>query len=1249
MSEQSEIKQCGCQNEGLAIFPTRYAVLPTYIKSQRPSWANLAGVTDIPLNDDYQYHIRRLRAGFIYIYLPSNQADIDEADSDQSESAQEELENQYWLIYYMDEQGRIIKLDGMQSTKSMGDNDESQFQCPNLKQNPTLNAFITIPNPSRYSKIYIAYSEFPWTVEAMREYRQSPTTRMQELDIEAWQNQQYNLSSATIATEKTITDILDFNFDFIRKNTLPDTKQEIYGKDVLINGNTESRWLYKNKPSMELNQNYENIIQINTTEQSWIPFKFSPAHAEKEPSAELHQLNVQQLQRTMQSYSGDHGKPMILALEDALGVAIELNNYYKDIFAHFGQFLTEAEMEFDVKEMMKVVKSYSNHQVTKDDFSFPPTQDAFYQAMANNKNFDDIDFLEEKTLNDIPDMHKSNAVYIELKNQRAHHLDSPWNVLEIAGVMKSEPIDRSIKAPSTRDYYQLVRCYILLVKEHFYAKPLGHQYYQRFMKFLKLNYYGDGEPIYESAIFSNQLIDKQYIKGSIYDKAMRYKSFNYQAPIALIRQDAQSMHNVYQYLVQEYEKKAKEHESTIDTQTEQQLKKYKRCLVAHPFENIEKKLTNHVNQIANKRAKLLVSWLKTSHYLTFINDLSYERNIELDESSPTWGKCQKDIENELKAALKEKEIKSFELNELKKINLNGYYFTAVVYATLEGLEKTDEGKAFIDELQSIDHINMEGEVYIHIKTSILNLLWRAISFDYRKFWDVLPQIIKHVVTNQAIEYAEDKLVNAGIKGISIITMQFRKATLVLDQIMELKRLQKLEGLIPISINTSFGKHNIITRWLSNYDNPGLINNQVLKLYDNLLKLCKPINNCLYSLGAMIAESAALALSGVVWKSATTYAHMKYQVKAAYKVFKAQSFSGAPVGGGLHIMLSTYPAKVKKMLDELRQSLNTTIKQLDKRFVDQFVELDHIFKDKVNVVFKVFSDDATNMVSSQQIRLRSARLAFLVGAFEAYNWHYIMTKEPSLFEDDTDILFEKAIATSSLIAAVSDTTASIIRARNRRAIRGFRFAKTGFGVFTALTGFLTSAQLGIEVHDNFKSGNTYAAWVGVFACGLSTTSGGLYLLLGLSYRYEWVKTLFKVRVGQIILRTGLQETFNLVACRLLISVTAGVISVGLLIAMLIFDLMKDNDIEVFLKFSVLGKKRNKYKFNNAFEQILGFKNVEELKGFFDESQFPSQQANSQPKKEESTNQDANQQQDQHHTIMFKTEQFILKWLDDKPSI
>ena len=173
--------------------------------------------------------------------------------------------------------------------------------------------------------------------------------------------------------------------------------------------------------------------------------------------------------------------------------------------------------------------------------------------------------------------------------------------------------------------------------------------------------------------------------------------------------------------------------------------------------------------------------------------------------------------------------------------------------------------------------------------------------------------------------------------------------------------------------------------------------------------------------------------------------------------------------------------------------------------------------------------------------------------------------------------------------------------------------------------------------------------GAIACGLSTTSGGLYLLLGLSYRYEWVKTLFKVKVSQIILRKGLQETFNLLACRLLLSRIAGIINVALLVLLVILNFVKDNDIELFLKHSALGKKRDKYKFNNAFQQIAAFKDLEELKGFFDESQFPSQQANSQPEKAEPTNQDANQLQDQHQAIMFKTEQFILKWLEDIQSM
>jgi hypothetical protein len=1250
MSEQSEKKQCDCQREGLAIFPTRYTVVPTYIKSACPTWAKLDGVTTVSLNKDYQYHVRRIRAGFIYIYLPSdadgsNEDSSNEDASSQSESAQEELENRYWLIYSVDDEGRFTKLNGMQSTKSVDVNENGSYHCPNLLSNPTLNAFLTIPNPSRYSKVYIAYSEFPWTVEAMQEYRKTPTPRMQELDIEAWQNKNYNQESATIASERSITDILDFNFDFIQKNALPDTKHEFYQSAQSVNAMQGPLWLY-DKKSILLNNDYQKITQINTTEQPWAIFKANTNESEEQLSAEMHDSYVQKLHSTMQSYSGDHGQPMLLALDDAIGVALDLNNYYTDIFGHLGQFNKEADMELDVKEMMKVVETYSEYQVAQEDFEVSPTNDELYLATANGKRLADIDYQEAFSLSQLKDI--SDKEYESISQYNKHKIGGKFkvrgiidNMNKIYGTPKAED---GLKAPINRNYYQLVKSYILLVKEYFYGKPLGHEYYYRFMKFLKLNYFGEGPSIYESPWYSDQLINGEYLENSIYAKAIKYSSFSYEAPIEEIKQDAKLLDKVYNALIKEYCDKAKEHQSLLYRKTQNEFKKYKRCLISHHFENVEKKFNQHIKQIASERAKQLINWIKESHYLTFVNDLSYERNIELDNNSAVWGKCQTKIEEELKKAIESKEIEDYQEKELLKINLNGYYFTAVVNRTFEGLEQTEEGNAFIEQLLDIQQFSIEGETYIHIRTSIAALLWRTISYDWQLTWDVLKEIYNAVDANKKEKYAEDALTKAIKSNISTYIVNLRKANLVLEHIMELKKLQNKQGLTTIAIDTSFGKHNIITRWFSNYDNPGTMNNYTLKLYDKLVAMCEPINTCLYSLGAMIAETAALALSGVVWKTAVTYAHMKYQIMATYKVFKAQSFMGVPVGGGLHVLLSTYPAQVKKTLKELRDSLNSAIKQLDKRFTEQFVELDHLFKKQVNVVFKIFSEQATQQLTINQIHLRSARLGFLVGAFEAYNWRYIMNKEPSLFANDTDILLEKAMATSSLAAAVADTVASTILARNPRAIKGFRYAKTGFGVFTALTYFISAVEMGIGAKDNYKYGNSYATWSGGLACGLNTTAGGLYVLYGLSYRYEWVQTLFRVKIQKLILRKGLQQAFNLGACRLLLFRVAG--AVGGLAALLtwIYEICKDNDIQIHLKFSALGKKRDEQKFTNAAQQANHFTAIAELKGFFDDTIFSTQQANSAPQTSPKTEDQSDQDQLQHPAIMLQIEQEVLKWLD-----
>lgn len=1253
MSNQNEVKQCGCQQEGLAIFPTRYTVVPTYIKTLCPSWANLTGVTTVPLNDDYQYHIRRVRTGFIYIYLPSNATDSNEANNSLSEAAQADLENRYWLIYSVDEQGRFIKQNNIQSVKTPEPDDDA-FKCPNLEKNPALNTFITIPNPSRYSKVYIAYSEFPWTVEAMQEYRKNPLPRMQEIDIQAWQKQQYNQKSATVATEQTIGEILDFNHNFLLNNILPDTKMgEMYG-EFPVNNMPEPLWLYKNKPSMLLNKDFKEIIKLNTTEQPWILFKTNSIstllHSIKDlfktkdiemfvqNTTNLFKSYIQKLHRTMQSYSGDHGSPMILAIEDALGIALDLSNYYNDVFAHLGQFHKEAKMELDVKEYMNVVRSYVEYQVSREDFIFAPTGDRLYHATDDGESLAKRDYINEISLKKIEDINQNEYENIKIHDQ--HRIEGRFPSAAI--ILPNEPNLKNSTPPINRDYYQLVRSYILLVKEHFCGKPYGRNYYQRFMNYLK--FYDSSEKpyvIYDLYQRDEFLINDSYTAESIYAKALKYYSFAHEAPIDEIKNDAQLMHKTYEKLVKEYEEKSEELKQQLKNNVDNRLKKYKDCLKSEQFDAINKEVEDQVNLIANERAKQLITWLKGSHYLTVINDLSYEQNIELDPNSPDWAECYAKIEKELQESLEKGEIEDYEIERLRKVNLNGFYFTSVVNRTLQGLDLTIEGKAFIEELSDIEQFaSVEGEAYIHIRTSLKWLLFRTLIYDGKSIYKVLSNVYKAVNENTRRRYTGDLLKDITIFGLSLLTTQFRTATLVLEHIMELKKLQKVEELTTIAIDTSFGKRSLITRWFANYDNPGWFNNRALKLYDKLIARCQPIGKGLYSLGAVIAEAATLALSGVVWKSATVYAHMKYQVMEAWVTFKTGCAERNLVDGRLQVFLSTYPAKAKQLIKQLRDNLNMTIKQLDGRFAEQLVELDHMFKKNLNIVFKVFSDAATDRVTHSQIHLRSARLAFLVGAFDLYNWQYIMQKEPSLFASDSDILLEKAIASSTLAAAVSDTVAYTIRARNRRAILGFRRAKVGFGVFTAFASFLTAAEALKGSLDNFEYNNKWAGYTGLASFCMHTTSGGLYLLYGLSYRYEWVQTLFKVKIRKFILQKGLQQAFNLGACRLLLFRFGGFIGVAAMFAHWIYELTADDDIQIHLKFSAIGLKKDEHKYYDAADQLNKFKSIDQLKELFVDEKSSKQTP---PQVAPQTIQQANKEPSKHEQIMSQIEQYVIKWL------
>jgi hypothetical protein len=1251
-------EKCGCQRDGLAIFPVRYTVIPTYLNRSKPSWANLDGVTTVPLNDDYQYHIRRIREGFIYLHLPSLvQNSLDEvnlADIDKS-----------WIVYEVNNRGQLTLQHSIFSAPTAEHNNDDSYKCPNLDQNPELTSFITIPNSFRHEKAYIAYSEFPWTKEMLLDSTKSPLPRMQEINIQAWKNQQQH-ESATVATEDSLKQILDFDFNFITDRLMPDNQRgnEIY--PMFLNDDDKDRknkaifWkeVTEKRVSKVSDVSYTGIsytteyfieytfkkekLKLNSTNQPWAPFKTKSFMTDlgtdtKAILAEQYQSSLHTLYKNMQNYSGNDGTPMILAIEDALGVAQDLNDYYNDIYGHLAQFKKEAEMECDVKQCMTKVRAYVESDVAKKDFEIAPYKDEIYQIIDKGLTIDDHDYQKEK----LRELVRRKAPGIQLERYSGDiNIETVAQGLGIdISVVKNSP------APRKREFYNMVKSYILLVKDHFYGKPFGHLYYQKFMNYLKFDSYEDDK--YHMTHKNNPGVPglADYYPNSIYAKLVKYSSFTLDASVIETKETALTLHKVYQELVNDYDSKKEQHKAELDQKVDKALEKYTERLDSKDFDAIVDQVNKEVEKIANERAKQLIRWLEQSHYLMAINDLAYEDNIKIDSDDPKWLEFKIKMDQELKEALANEEITEEQCEQLNNININGFYFQAVYNRSTHGLDGCETGRQFNQNMYDLKHlkgIDVESDAYIKLrKTHIVILALRAQFFDFKPAMKVLQDIYDLVSNKQETEYKEELLKNIEIKSLSFITSQFRYATLMLEYFTELQRLKKIERLTTITLNTNLGKRIFLIKYLANYDSPGLICSGTLRMYDNLIKLCKPIGNGLLSLGAMIAESAMLALSGAVWKICVVYAHLKYQLFEAWITFKSLSFSGVDVGGGLKLVSKAYPAKVKKLIKDLRNSLNQVIKDIDQRFYRQLVEIEHVFKKALNITFKVFEDGTGINVNRKQLQFRSVRLAFLVGAFEIYNWQYVMDKKPNLFANDSDILMEKMIATSSLIAAAADITASVTKVLTGRT-SVFIYSKVTFGVFTGLVSFLMGAKMIKSIIQDGEFGSILSILLASVSSLSYFASGSAFSLMCMSYRYAWVQTFIEAKITPVaeklaarFAHKGVQKAFNLFAMRTILFRFAGVVGIIALVLELLYDYFSDDEIQVWITYSALGVRKGELRFKMSFDQIRAFK---ELNLFVEKLQEESGVNLSQIDKKaiESIKND-------YESILLTTQNNVHKWL------
>lgn len=1240
MSDDNQLAKCGCQQQGLTIFPARYTVVPTYIKKNRPAWANLPGVTDVKLDGNYQYHIRRMRMGFIYIYLPSV-ATTESLDPNLSEEEKMELESQHWLIYSIDEKGFCVKNKLLKNKKDKkdkndknADSSDSSFHCPDLLANETAHTFISIPYPQRYSKVYIAYSEFPWTVEAMQEYRKSPLPRMQELDVKAWlagQQQQ----SATVATTQTLGQILDFDFDFTFNNTTKSLTSLLYNEQHLVDidmNSEESQYIsltfdrplfekvikfespvdysmaqeygtypsdysfeLKNKPSMrfvEYNDEgkskeisyrlHTDNIKLNTTPHPWCNFKLGNIATAKGTDSkpifqDIHNVHLQTLHKNMQKYSGANTTPMILALEDALGVAEELNNYYNDIFGHLTQFKIEAEMELDVKTYVQKLYSYIQVKETQPEQSIAPYNDEYYKALQAGKDIDDLAYQQGNSINDF--------------DKQYGHLVGEDLSADVASAIKAQVFNdnlSNIHAPAKREMYRLVNSYILLVKNHFYDKPYGRQYYDRFMSFLKTGQ--------ESGfVYNDGLGNDIYGLDSIYYYLEKYKEFKTYNPVKEQQDLADAltkMHLLYTKLVNEYQSNAEIHQNALAAQIETTMQKdFLSRLDTTKFDQVFDELNKHLILHIEPRSKQLTDWLENSHYLQAINDLSFVNHIELSTlNNAKWLETyQPKWQTELQEALDKKEITTEEAEKLNYYNLNGHYFSSVMARSLQGLELSKEnGKQFLEkmmDLSQLEHVNPDSR--LHIKQKFRLLALRAIVNDYQHGIAVLKNAYELFEKNKDIIYDEDvfdfnQLVVDGLKGLIV---QIRQSSLILECFCEIRDIKKIALVKGITINTTFGPKYI--RFITDFSNIGILMSLKLACYDKLVRLCNKTTDRAIHVGLIFADMLTKALSGAIWASIQTYQILKYQLYRVLLTVKdkaTQLFKGRLSLG--------YNAKTLRLIAKLRQSLNTATANLDIRYATKLQKFEQTISSLSKREFYFLPDTSLkNGVSLKTIARRNMVLALIVGMLELYSWSYLMDKEAGLLTDDTALLQEKISITMALVAAITDivaTTVKVIKGENLV----FAYAKSTFGIFAGVASLTSSIRMFQGASHHVQVGNSSAAMLGFLSGSAYAISGGSLVMAGLSYRYKWVHTFYRQRLAKLFKKIGLKQLIRLSAAsmRMILYRFFGIFGFLAVAMEFLYALFADNEIQDWLSFSALGVRQYELKYTTAIEQRRAYQSI-----------------------------------------------------------
>lgn len=139
-----------CNASGLPILPVRYAPMPKAVGPALPGWAGANRVKDVPLGDDYQYALRTLRAGYVYLFYSKNA-----------------FGSNQWECYVATMDGQLLR----QPDPSMAVSVPGEtVACSRIGHSKARLRHLVIEKPEKCGATWIAFSEHKWSDEAIHQY-----------------------------------------------------------------------------------------------------------------------------------------------------------------------------------------------------------------------------------------------------------------------------------------------------------------------------------------------------------------------------------------------------------------------------------------------------------------------------------------------------------------------------------------------------------------------------------------------------------------------------------------------------------------------------------------------------------------------------------------------------------------------------------------------------------------------------------------------------------------------------------------------------------------------------------------------------------------------------------------------------------------------------------------------------------------------------------------------------------------------